>query len=80
MKEIAIISDIHFNKYALNVFLNYIEKQKINIILNLGDFVQIGPNPYEVSNIILNDKRFINILEIMKQVYLILIMKLKLKK
>ena len=62
MKEIAVIADIHANKYALNVFLSYIEKQKINLILNLGDFVQIGPNPYEVSNIILNDKRFINIL------------------
>lgn len=62
MKKIAIVSDIHANKYALNVFLDYVEKENINTILNLGDFVQIGPNPYEVSNIILNDSRFINIL------------------
>lgn len=62
MKKIAIVSDIHANKYALNVFLEFINKQNIDIILNLGDFVQIGPNPYEVSSIVLNDKKFINIL------------------
>lgn len=62
MKKVAIVSDIHANKYALNVFLEFINKQNIDIILNLGDFVQIGPNPYEVSSIVVNDKRFINIL------------------
>ena len=30
--------------------------------MNLGDFVQIGPNPAEVTKTILNDSRFINIL------------------
>ena len=63
MKEkIAIIADIHANKYAVEKFLEYIDKEQIEIILNLGDFVQIGPNPFEVLEIILKDKRFINIL------------------
>lgn len=62
MRKIAVVSDIHANKYALNAFLEYINKEKINTIFNLGDFVQIGPNPAEVTKIILNDNRFINIL------------------
>ena len=62
MKRIAVVSDIHANKYALNAFLEYINKEKINTILNLGDFVQIGPNPAEATKTILNDSRFINIL------------------
>lgn len=62
MEKIAIVSDIHANKYALNVFLKFINTQNVNKIFNLGDFVQIGPNPYEVASIILNDTRFINIL------------------
>lgn len=61
-EKIAIVADIHANKYALNIFLKYIEEENIKSVLNIGDFVQIGPNPYEVSNIILNDTRFINIL------------------
>lgn len=62
IEKIAIVADIHANKYALNKFLKYIDNKDINCILNIGDFVQIGPNPYEVSNIILNDIRFVNIL------------------
>ena len=62
MKKIAVVSDIHANKYALNVFMEFINKEKITTILNLGDFVQIGPNPFEVSNVILNDNRFVNVL------------------
>lgn len=62
MRKIAVVSDIHANKYALNAFLEYINKEKINTIFNLGDFVQIGPNPAEVTKTILNDNRFINIL------------------
>ena len=54
IKRIAVVSDIHANKY--------INKEKINTILNLGDFVQIGPNPAEATKTILNDSRFINIL------------------
>lgn len=62
MKKIAVVADIHANKYALKKFLDYIDKKNIEIILNLGDFVQIGPNPFEVSEIILKDNRFVNIL------------------
>lgn len=62
IEKIAVVADIHANKYALYDFLKYIEKENIKCILNIGDFVQIGPNPYEVSTKVLNDNRFINIL------------------
>lgn len=62
MEKVAIIADVHANIYALNTFLEYVDQNQINKILNLGDFVQIGPNPSEVVDIILNDKRFINII------------------
>lgn len=62
-KKIAIISDIHANIYALNTFFEYIENQfQASDILNLGDFLQIGPYPKEVMEILTKDKRFINIL------------------
>ena len=61
--KIAIISDIHSNIIALESFLNFIKNNfQADHILNLGDFVQIGPNPKEVVEIVLNDERFINIL------------------
>lgn len=62
IKKIAIIADIHANKYALDEFLKFIDKNKVDMILNLGDFLQIGPNPKEVSDIILNNEKFVNIL------------------
>ena len=62
IEKIAIVADIHANKYALYNFLKYIDNKNINCVLNLGDFVQIGPNPYEVSTTVLNDIRFVNIL------------------
>ncbi len=59
----AIISDIHANKYALDSFLQYIDKNsQVDKILNLGDFVSIGPHPKEVTQTIFSDKRFINII------------------
>lgn len=61
-EKIAIVADIHANKYALYKFLKYIDEENIKCVLNIGDFVQIGPNPYEVSTKVLNDIRFINIL------------------
>jgi len=62
MKKIAVISDIHANKYALAQFLHYIDKNfPVDKILNLGDFLHIGPHPKEVTEIVLNDKRFVNI-------------------
>lgn len=60
--KIAIVADIHANKYALNVFLDFINKNNVDIVLNLGDFLQIGPNPQEVTDIVLNNNKFINIL------------------
>ena len=61
-KKLAIVADIHANKYAMDVFMKYADANDIDTVLNLGDFVQIGPNPKEVTKIVLNDKRFINIL------------------
>lgn len=60
--KIAIVADIHANIYALNTFLKYVDENQISKVLNLGDFVQIGPKPKETTQIIMDDKRFINIL------------------
>jgi putative phosphoesterase len=63
MERIAVVADIHANIHALQVFLNYIDKEcKVSNILNVGDFLQIGPNPVKVFDIVMNDKRFINIM------------------
>jgi predicted phosphodiesterase len=45
-EKIAIISDIKANKYALEAFIKYMEKDKeIEYVLNLGNFIQNAPNP-----------------------------------
>lgn len=63
MERIAIITDIHSNIHALKVFMNYIDTEcNVSRILNLGDFIQIGPNPTEVFDIVMNDSRFVNIM------------------
>ncbi|MGN0610697.1 MAG: metallophosphoesterase family protein [Ruminiclostridium sp.] len=63
MERIALISDIHANIHALQVFMDYIDKDSsITCILNMGDFIQIGPNPAEVYDIVMNDNRFVNIM------------------
>ena len=63
MERIAVVSDIHSNIHALEVFMNYVNKEcKVSQILNLGDFIQIGPNPTEVYDIVMNDSRFVNIM------------------
>lgn len=63
MERIALVSDIHSNVHALEAFMNYIDTEcKVSLILNMGDFIQIGPNPVEVYDIIMTDKRFINIM------------------
>ncbi|SHI66043.1 phosphoesterase, MJ0936 family [Clostridium cavendishii DSM 21758] len=59
--KIAIVSDIHGNLVALNRFLKVIDEEKIETILNLGDFIG-GLYPIEVLNIIKDDKRFISVL------------------
>lgn len=61
-ETILVIADIHSNIHAFNTFLKYAEEKNVEKILNLGDFVQEGPNPVEVFDIVMNDKRFINIL------------------
>ena len=61
--KLAIIADIHANKYALNRFLQYNDENfHADKILNLGDFTSIGPNPKEVAETIFTDKRFENII------------------
>ena len=61
--KLAIISDIHANKYALDGFLQYNEENfQADKILNLGDFISIGPNPKEEAQTIFTDKRFENII------------------
>lgn len=59
--RVAIISDVHANLDALYSFIAYIEKEKIELVLNLGDYISNGPCPCEVFDIIMKDKRFINI-------------------
>ncbi|WP_238906858.1 metallophosphoesterase family protein [Clostridium sp. YIM B02506] len=63
MERIAVFADIHANIHALQVFMDHISKEcEVSKILNVGDFLQIGPNPVEVFDIVMNDKRFINIM------------------
>ncbi len=63
MERIAVISDIHANIHALNVFMDYIDNEcEVSKVLNLGDFIQIGPNPAEVYDTVMHDSRFVNIM------------------
>ena len=50
--KIAAISDIHGNLYALMKVLEDIDKQKVDLIVCLGDLVGYGPHPNEVIAII----------------------------
>ncbi len=68
--KIALVSDIHANIHALEVFLKYIDAEcKVSHILNTGDFIQIGPNPREVFDIVMNDSRFISIMGNSEQMF-----------
>jgi len=61
--KIAVIADVHANLYALEAFLAYLaDNPEIEHVWNLGDFLQIGPHPAEVTDLILQDARFISIL------------------
>ena len=63
MERIALVSDIHSNIHALEAFMNYIDNEcPVSQILNMGDFIKIGPNPTEVYDIVMNDSRFVNIM------------------
>ena len=39
IEKIAIVADIHANKYALYKFLEYIDNKNIKCILNVGDLL-----------------------------------------
>ena len=45
MYKIAIFSDIHGNKEALDAILKDANKEMVNEIINLGDTIGIGPDP-----------------------------------
>ncbi|MBM6861206.1 metallophosphoesterase family protein [Clostridium saudiense] len=55
--KVAICSDIHGNIEAFNRFLEIIEAEGINKVLNLGDFVR-GKDPDKIMDHIMNDSRF----------------------
>jgi putative phosphoesterase len=60
--RIAVVSDIHANRYALRSFLAFLDQNPdITLVLNAGDLVNIGPHPHEVAETVLNDSRFVSI-------------------
>lgn len=52
MNTLAIISDIHGNKRALETVLADIQRRGVSEIICLGDVVANGPKPHETLNII----------------------------
>ena len=59
--KIAVISDLHANLQMLNEFLYFVDQEKIELIINLGNFISGGLHSCEVVDILFKDKRFINI-------------------
>lgn len=53
--RIAIFSDIHGNKEALESIIKDIKKENIKEIICLGDVIGIGPNPKECLDIIIDN-------------------------
>lgn len=53
--KIAIFSDIHGNKEALEAILNDIKKEDIDEIICLGDVIAIGPNSKECMDLIISN-------------------------
>ena len=53
--KVAMFSDIHGNKEALNSIINDIKKNNIEEIICLGDIIGIGPNPKECMDIIVDN-------------------------
>lgn len=58
--RVAIVSDIHGNIEAFNKFMEKIQNENVEKILNLGDFVR-GRDPHGIMEVIMNDDRFISI-------------------
>ena len=52
-KTFMVIGDIHGNIGALKEFLTYADNNDVEKIFNLGDFIQGGPNPVEVFDIVI---------------------------
>ena len=52
MEKIAVISDVHANKTALNEVLKDIKNRNIRRIICLGDIVSKGDNPQEAIDIV----------------------------
>lgn len=50
--RVALISDIHGNKTALDVVLNALAKEKLDRIVCLGDIITIGPQPMQVLELL----------------------------
>lgn len=50
--KIAVIGDIHGNKYALESVLEHIEKRDVDFIVSTGDLVGYMPYPNEVIDLI----------------------------
>lgn len=44
-ERIGVISDVHANYVALEAALNYLEDQKPDVLLFLGDYITDGPDP-----------------------------------
>lgn len=62
MTRVAIVADMHANIYSADALLRHLDSiGGVDWILNLGDFVQIGPNPAEVADLVLTDPKFVNI-------------------
>lgn len=59
--KVAICSDIHGNIEVFNRFLEIIDAEGINKVLNLGDFVR-GKDPDKIMDHIMNDSRFESII------------------
>lgn len=60
--RIAVVSDIHANRYALRSFLAFLDQNRdISLVLNAGDIVNVGPHPREVAELVLDDSRFLSI-------------------
>lgn len=54
-RRIAIISDIHGNKYALESVLNDIKKQSVDEVICLGDSIDIGPHSRECIDLLIDN-------------------------
>jgi len=58
--KIGIISDVHGNPIALEAVLGRMED--VDLILNLGDLVGIGPWPSRTMDMIMDDRRFLSVM------------------